>query len=231
MVSTRGQKNKQKEDANRDGAPDAAVTTSTPTKAAGPSKVLTPIKSPLLGVLTRLKSKKRRQLSSDEQLEEKSDDTRLDSVTRVAPSDNDESMEAILSPKMANDKDDINSEEVIEVTAYEDCEAKETNVSRKLDVIYESAAEEAGAEGERGVEAKRMLLPKVHFMFYNYFLRGVIGEKTWKLRIEDESKELATIAAEAYANLQLNNNYFAWLYKYMYAHPTSRCVRSGGVVL
>lgn len=68
---------------------------------------------------------------------------------------------------------------------------------------------------------KRMLQPKVHFVFYNYFLRGVIGEKTWKLRIEDESKELATIAAEAYANLQLNNNYFAWLYEYMYAHPTS----------
>jgi hypothetical protein len=68
---------------------------------------------------------------------------------------------------------------------------------------------------------KRMLLPKVHFVFYNYFLRGVIGEKTWKIRIEDESKELATFAAEAYANLQLNNNYFAWLYEYMYVHP--RC--------
>ena len=78
---------------------------------------------------------------------------------------------------------------------------------------------------------KRMLLPKVHFVFYDYFLRGVIGEKTWKLRIQDDSKELAAIAAEAYANLQLNNNYFAWLYEYMYAHPNSSLVTEYDAVL
>jgi len=66
---------------------------------------------------------------------------------------------------------------------------------------------------------KRMDLPKVHFIFFHYFFRAVIGENAWKLRMSGETERLGTIMAEAYANLQLNNNYFAWLYDYKMKHP------------
>jgi len=66
-----------------------------------------------------------------------------------------------------------------------------------------------------------MALPKVHFVFFEYFFRAVIGEMAWKIRMKDDRKRLGSTMAEAYANLQLNNNYFAWLYDYKMKHPNT----------
>lgn len=55
--------------------------------------------------------------------------------------------------------------------------------------------------------------PRVYFLFYNYFLRAVMGENKWKSNIK-ENKKLATNIAEAYAHSLLENNYFAWLFEY-----------------
>ena len=55
--------------------------------------------------------------------------------------------------------------------------------------------------------------PRVYFLFYNYFLRAVIGEAKWKTRIK-ERKKLGQNIAEAYAHSLIENNYFAWLFEY-----------------
>lgn len=55
--------------------------------------------------------------------------------------------------------------------------------------------------------------PRVYFLFYNYFLRAVMGESKWTSSL-NENKKLGTTVAEAYAHTLLENNYFAWLFEY-----------------
>ena len=69
---------------------------------------------------------------------------------------------------------------------------------------------------------KRLDSPRVYFLFYNNFFRGVVGEKRWKSNLkeidgEDNKKRMGTEIAEAYAFQLLENNYFAWLFDYKVA--------------
>jgi hypothetical protein len=68
---------------------------------------------------------------------------------------------------------------------------------------------------------KRYQLPKVHFLFFQFFLKAAIGNATWKKRLEDEETRLATQAIEAYTNAVVNNHYFAFLYIYFMKNPNS----------
>jgi len=40
-------------------------------------------------------------------------------------------------------------------------------------------------------------LPKVHFLFFEFFLRAAVGNATWKKRLEEDETRLATQAIEA----------------------------------
>jgi hypothetical protein len=64
-------------------------------------------------------------------------------------------------------------------------------------------------------------LPKVHFLFFEFFLRAVIGNAAWKKRLEEDETRLATQAIEAYTNAVVNNHYFAFLYIYFMNNPNS----------
>lgn len=55
--------------------------------------------------------------------------------------------------------------------------------------------------------------PRVYFLFYNCFLKGVIGNKKWK-RNMNKNRKLGTSIVEAFAHCLLENNYFAWLFEY-----------------
>ena len=55
--------------------------------------------------------------------------------------------------------------------------------------------------------------PRVYFLFYNYFLRAVMGDNKWKSNLEG-NKKLGTNIAEAYTHSLIENNYFAWLFEY-----------------
>ena len=66
----------------------------------------------------------------------------------------------------------------------------------------------------------RLLLPKVYYIFYEYFFKAVIGEGTWK-RCFTGNKRFGTNILEAYAHAIIKNNYFAWLYDYKSKHPAS----------
>jgi hypothetical protein len=63
-------------------------------------------------------------------------------------------------------------------------------------------------------------LPKVHYLFYKYFFRPVIGEVNWKCCFA-ERKRFGTNVAEAYAHALLENNYHAWVYDYITKTPLS----------
>jgi hypothetical protein len=63
-------------------------------------------------------------------------------------------------------------------------------------------------------------LPKVHYLFYEYFFRPVIGEANWKRRFA-ERKRFGTNIAEAYGHALLENNYHAWVYDYLTKTPLS----------
>jgi hypothetical protein len=63
-------------------------------------------------------------------------------------------------------------------------------------------------------------LPKVHYLFYKYFFRPVIGEANWKHRFA-ERKRFGTNIAEVYAHALLENNYHACLYDYLTKTPLS----------
>ena len=60
---------------------------------------------------------------------------------------------------------------------------------------------------------KRLDLPKVYYVFYDYFYRAVIGEADWKNKIESK-KRLGTNITEAFTHALIKNNYFAWLFEY-----------------
>jgi hypothetical protein len=68
---------------------------------------------------------------------------------------------------------------------------------------------------------KRYQKPKVHFLFFEFFLRAAIGNATsWKKRLEEDETRLA-IKANANANAVVNNHYFAFLYIYFMNNPNS----------
>jgi hypothetical protein len=67
-------------------------------------------------------------------------------------------------------------------------------------------------------------LPKVHFLFLEFFLKAAIGNVTWKKRLAEDDTRLATQAIEAYANAVVNNHYFAFLYIYFMKNPDSTLI-------
>ena len=57
-------------------------------------------------------------------------------------------------------------------------------------------------------------IPTIYFMFYEYFYKSSVGDSRWRRACEEEkvlSSPLGSIQSEAFAMLQLKNNYFAWL--------------------
>jgi hypothetical protein len=67
-----------------------------------------------------------------------------------------------------------------------------------------------------GIEAFEMgvEIPTVYFLFYDYFYKCSVGDQRWKkaCREEDDlSAPMGPPQAEAFAMMQLKNNYFAWL--------------------
>ena len=59
---------------------------------------------------------------------------------------------------------------------------------------------------------KRLDIPTVYYIFYHFFVRGVVGEAAWRREVdkeEDTEERLTTAQTEAFAMLQLENNYYA----------------------
>ena len=57
-------------------------------------------------------------------------------------------------------------------------------------------------------------MPSVYFLFYEYIFKSSIGDVRWKRSCaekNDKSALLGSPLAEAFAMIQLKNNYFAWL--------------------
>jgi hypothetical protein len=65
-----------------------------------------------------------------------------------------------------------------------------------------------------------MALPKVMFIFYEYFFKAMVGGAAWKKRFEEDVR-FGTNILEAYTQATLENNYFAWVYEYMKENPGS----------
>jgi hypothetical protein len=62
---------------------------------------------------------------------------------------------------------------------------------------------------EMGIE-----IPCIYFLFYEYFFKSSVGDVRWRkacVEETDQSAPLGSVQAEAFAMLQLKNNYFAWL--------------------
>ncbi len=64
----------------------------------------------------------------------------------------------------------------------------------------------------------RLKLPKVNFIFCEYFFKAVVGDGIWKQWFA-ENKRLGTNVSEAFAHAIIENNYFAWLYDYKKKNP------------
>jgi hypothetical protein len=64
----------------------------------------------------------------------------------------------------------------------------------------------------------RLKLPKVNFIFYEYFFKAVVGDSIWKWCFA-ENKRLGTNVSEDFAHAIIENNYFAWLYDYKNKNP------------
>jgi hypothetical protein len=64
----------------------------------------------------------------------------------------------------------------------------------------------------------RLKLPKVNFIFYEYFFKAVVEDGIWKPRFA-ENKRLGTNVSKAFAHAIIKNNYFAWLYDYKNKNP------------
>ena len=59
--------------------------------------------------------------------------------------------------------------------------------------------------------------PKVYFLFYEYFLRAVRGEKSWDAALKRSGEgpvQFSTCNGEAFTFILLENNYFAWLFNF-----------------
>jgi hypothetical protein len=63
-----------------------------------------------------------------------------------------------------------------------------------------------------------MALPKVMFIFYEYFFKAMVGGAAWKKRFEEDVR-FGTNILEAYTQATLENNYFAWVYEYVKENP------------
>jgi len=64
----------------------------------------------------------------------------------------------------------------------------------------------------------RLKLPKVNFIFYEYFFKAVVGDSVWTRHFA-ENKRFGTNVSEAFAHAIIENNYFAWLYDYKHKNP------------
>jgi hypothetical protein len=61
---------------------------------------------------------------------------------------------------------------------------------------------------------KRLEIPGIYFVFYDYFYKASAGDARWKegcLEANTEIDRLGSRVGEAFAMLVLKNNYFAWL--------------------
>jgi hypothetical protein len=61
---------------------------------------------------------------------------------------------------------------------------------------------------------KRLEIPGIYFVFYDYFYKASAGDARWKegcLEANSEFDRLGSRVGEAFAMLVLKNNYFAWL--------------------
>jgi hypothetical protein len=65
-----------------------------------------------------------------------------------------------------------------------------------------------------------MALPKVMFIFYEYFFKAMVGGAAWKKRFEEDVR-FGTNILEGYTQATLENNYFAWVYEYVKENPGS----------
>jgi hypothetical protein len=63
-----------------------------------------------------------------------------------------------------------------------------------------------------------MALPKVMFIFYEYFFKAMVQDAAWKKRFEEDVR-FGTNILEAYTQATLENNYFTWVYEYMKENP------------
>ena len=57
--------------------------------------------------------------------------------------------------------------------------------------------------------------PNLYWIYYDFFLRCVPGNKIWmkKIASNDKRDQLITVKSEAYAMIVLENNYNAWMYE------------------
>jgi hypothetical protein len=59
-------------------------------------------------------------------------------------------------------------------------------------------------------------LPKIYFLFYDYFLKSVIQASVWIDRVNTPSSgmgsRLGLVISKAYALASLESHYFSWLY-------------------
>jgi hypothetical protein len=71
----------------------------------------------------------------------------------------------------------------------------------------------------------RLKLPKVNFIFYEYFFKAVVGDGIWK-QCFAENKRLGTNVSEAFAHAIIEINYFAWLYDCKNKNPGCTLLRA-----
>jgi hypothetical protein len=75
---------------------------------------------------------------------------------------------------------------------------------------------------------QRWNLPKIYFVFYNYFLKSVIQESVWVDRVNTPSSgmgaRLGPVISEAYTLALLENHYFSWLYQFKIEHPNNTLI-------
>ncbi len=64
----------------------------------------------------------------------------------------------------------------------------------------------------------RLKLPKINFIFYEYFFKAVVGDGNWK-QCFTENKRLGMKISKAFAHSIIENNYFAWLFDYKNKNP------------
>jgi len=75
---------------------------------------------------------------------------------------------------------------------------------------------------------QRWKLPKIYFLFYDYFFRSVIQDSVWIDRVNTPSSgtgaRLGPVISEAYALAVVENHYFSWLYQYKIENPNNTLV-------
>ena len=60
---------------------------------------------------------------------------------------------------------------------------------------------------------KRLDNPKAYYVFYDYFYKAAVGDRTWKDCMERENVRIGNNTTEAFALLIFANSYKAWLYE------------------